>query len=58
MAYQLTTGDTILRTADNAFISPDHSNTDYQEYLTWLAEGSTPLPADEPSAEQLTSELR
>ena len=24
-------------------------NTDYQEYLEWLAEGNEPLPADEPS---------
>ena len=22
------------------------SNTDYQEYLAWLAEGNEPLPAD------------
>ena len=26
-------------------INPD--NTDYQEYLKWLAEGNEPLPADE-----------
>jgi hypothetical protein len=40
-----TTG--ILRIADNSFIPIDESNTDYQEYLKWAAEGNTPLPADE-----------
>ena len=26
-------------------------NTDYQEYLKWLAEGNEPLPPDEPEGE-------
>lgn len=36
----------IKRLADNAFIPFDPANTDYQEYLKWLAEGNEPLPAD------------
>jgi hypothetical protein len=37
----------IYRIADGAFIPFDPANTDYQEYLKWLAEGNEPLPADE-----------
>ena len=29
-------------------INPD--NTDYQQYLKWVEEGNTPLPADEGAA--------
>jgi hypothetical protein len=36
----------IKRIADNAFIPFDPANTDYQEYLKWLAEGNLPIPAD------------
>jgi len=40
----------IIRTSDNAFIPMSEDNTDYQAYLKWVAEGNTPLPADEPTA--------
>jgi hypothetical protein len=36
-----TNGDTIT------FIPLDPANTDYQEYLKWVAEGNTPQPAEE-----------
>ena len=38
---------TVKRLSDNAFIPFDPDNTDYQEYLAWLATGNKPLPVDE-----------
>jgi hypothetical protein len=38
--------DMIQRLSDNAFIPMDEQNSDYAEYLKWLAEGNEPLPPD------------
>jgi hypothetical protein len=37
----------IKRLADNTVIPMNPDNTDYQAYLKWVAEGNTPLPAED-----------
>lgn len=36
----------ILRITDGVLIPIDERNIDYREYLSWIALGNTPLPAD------------
>jgi len=48
--YKLTIFGLIQRLADDAFIPQDSANSDYQEYLEWVAEGNTPQPPDQPDA--------
>ena len=38
--------NTVLRKSDGACIPFDPDNTDYQEYLEWVAEGNSPEDAD------------
>jgi hypothetical protein len=40
----------VIRNNDNGTTTTipfDPANTDYQEYLKWVAEGNEPLPTDE-----------
>jgi len=41
-----TAPNVILRTSDGIYIPKDEANTDYQEYLAWVAEGNTAEAAD------------
>ena len=45
--FDKTQPTSVIRLADGACIPFDPDNTDYQAYLKWLAEGNTPLPADQ-----------
>ena len=47
MEYKVLSKFVIYRFSDGASIPTDPDNTDYQQYLAWLAEGNTPLPPDE-----------
>jgi len=46
--YQLTTGTSIKRLSDGAFIPNDPGNRDFATYQAWLEAGNTPEPAPAP----------
>jgi hypothetical protein len=46
MTYKLLANNECILKADGTVIPPDPANTDYQEYLKWLAEGNTPEAAE------------
>lgn len=37
---------TVIKRSDGASIPMEPLNIDYQQYLAWLADGNTPLPAE------------
>ena len=39
--------EVVKRLSDNAHIPFDPANMDYVDYLKWVAEGNTPLPAED-----------
>ena len=48
MSYKLTLNpECVFRIADSTYITKCSSNSSWDGYEKWLAEGNTPLPADE-----------
>jgi hypothetical protein len=55
--YKLTKSNSVIRLSDNASIPFDEANTDYQEFLAWLAKGNTPTPVDPPTKDELNAPI-
>jgi hypothetical protein len=45
--YKLINEYVVKRLSDNAYIPMNEENSDYQQYLAWVAEGNQPEPAEE-----------
>ena len=57
MTYKLTNTNYIVQIESGMWIPCSMDNIDYQQYLKWLEEGNTPLPAD-PEPEPLTAQQK
>lgn len=51
--YKLTNYNQVIRISDSFIIPVNFGEPLYVEYLAWLAEGNTPLPADPPTPAEL-----
>lgn len=45
--YKLMQDGGVIRQSDTAYIPNDPENRDWKEYQKWLADGNTPIPADQ-----------
>lgn len=58
MTYQLTkSGNCVIRLSDGAYIPMDETNSDYQSYLEWCAEGNEPLPIPSVTVNDIIAEF-
>jgi hypothetical protein len=44
--YQLTQSAVVVRFSDGSSIPADPANSDYRDYIEWVADGGVPLPAE------------
>lgn len=51
--YKLSTGGSVIRLVDNAFIPADTANMDYAAYLAWVEAGGIPDPVDPPDPREV-----
>jgi hypothetical protein len=54
--YKLTDTTSILRLSDGAMIPADLRNTDYKEYLRWIAAGGVVLQPDPPTNMEVSAD--
>lgn len=55
--YKLS-NSSIIRLSDNACIPMDTANTDYQQYLQWVAGGGVPEPITQPTPAEIWERIK